>query len=254
MIKKRVIVCLDVRDAKVTKGVRFKNNKDIGDPVLLAQHYYETGADELVLYDITASSEHRGIMIDVVKRVAQNIFIPFSVGGGVRSVYDMSLLLAAGAEKISVNSAAVHNPSIIDNGAKKFGNQCIVLGMDALADPSMPSGYRVLIKGGREKTEKDVRAWAIEAVERGAGEIVLNSIDADGTRQGYECTLVKMISEAVTVPVVASGGAGTPQDLVEVFRKGRADAALVASMLHYGHYTVSQIKDVLARACIDVRK
>jgi cyclase len=254
MLQKRVIICLDVRDGKTTKGVKFQGNVDIGDPVAMARDYYEAGVDELVFYDITASAERRGIMIDVVRRVAEQIFIPFSVGGGIGSVEDMRAVLLAGAEKISVNSQAVKNPGIIDEGAKRFGNQAIVLGMDALADPAMPSGYRIVINGGRTQTDLDALAWAREAVERGAGEIVVNSIDADGTREGYELTVTKLISEGVGVPVIASGGAGNPDHLVDVFKRGSADAALVASMVHYGDYSVGEIKDQMAAAGLPVRR
>lgn len=254
MFQKRVIVCLDVRDGLVTKGVRFQGNVDIGDPVVMARRYYEDGVDELVFYDITASSERRGIMIGVVERVAEQIFVPFSVGGGIRTVEDMRSVLLAGAEKVSVNSAAVRNPEIIGEGAARFGSQCIVLGMDAAADPTMPSGYRVVIDGGRVPTELDALAWANRAVELGAGEIVLNSIDADGTKEGYECTLTRLVSEAVPVPVVASGGAGTPDHLAQVFTEGHADAALVASMVHYGEYSVPAIKRYLASRGIPVRE
>lgn len=254
MFQKRIIVCLDVRDGKVTKGVRFTGNVDIGDPVALARQYYHDGVDELVFYDITASSEQRSVMLNVVERVAAQIFIPFSVGGGIATVQQMRDVLLAGAEKISVNSQAVQNPQIIDQGARQFGRQCIVLGMDALMDGAMPSGYRVVINGGRTPTELDALEWAREAVDRGAGEIVLNSIDADGTREGYECRLTAMISDAVTVPVVASGGAGTPEHLREVLEEGHADAALVASMVHYGDYTVTGIKEYLASAGVPVRR
>lgn len=253
MLQKRVIVCLDVRDGKTTKGVKFQGNVDIGDPVEMARSYYEGGVDELVFYDITASAEKRGIMIDVVRRVAQTIFIPFCVGGGIGSVEDMRAVLLAGAEKVSVNSQAVKNPTIITEGARRFGNQAIVLGMDALADPAMPSGYRVVINGGRTPTDLDALEWARDAVERGAGEIVVNSIDADGTREGYELSVTRMISEGVGVPVVASGGAGEPAHLVDVFSQGRADAALIASMVHYGDYSVQAIKQVLADAEVPVR-
>ncbi len=253
MLKKRIIVCLDVRDGRVTKGVKFQNNVDIGDPVQLAQQYYRDGVDELVFYDITASSERRGIMLEVVQSVAKHIFIPFSVGGGVRSVDDMSALLHNGAEKVSVNSLAVLEPSIIDEGARRFGAQCIVLGVDALADASMPSGYRVVIRGGREHTEKDVLEWVKEAEGRGAGEVVLNSIDADGTKQGYECTLTRMIADALSIPVVASGGAGTPEHVREVLTEGHAHAALVASMVHYGTYSVMDIKQHAYKHTIPVR-
>ena len=253
MLLKRVIVCLDVRDGKTTKGVQFKGNVDIGDPVEMARDYYLNGVDELVFYDITASSERRGIMIEVVERVAECIFIPFAVGGGISSLKQMRAVILAGADKVSVNSQAVKNPGIIEEGAGVFGSQCIVLGMDAKSDPQMPSGYRVFINGGRTPTELDALEWAMRAEQLGAGEIVLNSIDADGTRDGYELTLTRRISEAVGVPVVASGGAGTPEHLVAVFKEGRADAALVASMVHYGDYSVQAIKDVLRAARIPVR-
>lgn len=254
MYQKRIIVCLDVRDGLVTKGVRFKGNIDIGDPVSMARRYYEDGVDELVFYDITASAEKRGIMIGVVERVAEQIFVPFSVGGGIRSVEDMRAVLLAGAEKISVNSAAVRDPAIIEDGAARFGRQCIVLGIDAAADPAMPSGYRVVVDGGRTPTELDALAWAQRAVDLGAGEIVLNSIDADGTKEGYECTITRRVSDAVGVPVVASGGAGTPEHLKTVFAEGHADAALVASMVHYGEYSVSEIKSYLSVAGVPVRQ
>jgi len=253
MLQKRVIVCLDVRDGKTTKGVKFEGNIDIGDPVEMAREYYEAGVDELVFYDITASAERRGIMIDVVRKVAQQIFIPFSVGGGIGSVDDMRQVLLAGAEKVSVNSQAVRDPAIISAGAKRFGSQAIVLGMDALADPAMPSGYRVTIDGGRVKTDRDALEWAKHAVELGAGEIVLNSVDADGTRDGYELTATKLIATSVGVPVIASGGAGTPQHLVDVFVQGRADAALVASMVHFGEYSIPAIKEHLAANGLPVR-
>ncbi len=253
MLKKRVIVCLDVRDGKTTKGVKFQGNVDIGDPVEMARNYYEQGVDELVFYDITASAERRGIMIDVVARVAEQIFIPFAVGGGIGTREDIRQVLLAGAEKVSVNSQAVRNPEIITAGAELYGNQCIVLGMDAKADVEMPSGYRVVINGGRTSTDLDALEWAQEAESRGAGEIVLNSIDADGTRDGYELTLTRMISENVTVPVVASGGAGRPEHLADVFTDAKADAALIASMVHYGDYTLPEIKEHLRAAGIAVR-
>jgi len=253
MFQKRIIVCLDVRDGKTTKGVKFQGNVDIGDPVEMAEDYYQQGVDELVFYDITASSERRGIMIDVVRAVARRIFIPFCVGGGIRTVEDMSAVILAGAEKVSVNSAAVRNPDIIRGGAERYGSQCIVLGMDAEADASMPSGYGVVIDGGRVKTGLDMLDWARRAVELGAGEIVLNSIDADGTRDGYELTATRLVSDAVGVPVVASGGAGVPDHLTAVLTEGKADAALVASMVHYGDYSVGSIKKALAAAGVPVR-
>jgi cyclase len=253
MLKKRVIICLDVRDGKTTKGIKFQGNIDIGDPVEMAKTYYEQGVDELVFYDITASAERRGIMIQVVERVAEQIFIPFSVGGGIGSVEDIRRVLLAGAEKVSVNSQAVRNPQIITQGSELYGNQCIVLGMDARADAAMPSGYRVVIDGGRKDTDLDALEWARKAESLGAGEIVLNSIDADGTKEGYELTLTRMISEGVTIPVVASGGAGRPEHLTDVFTRAKADAALIASMVHYGDYTVPAIKDHLSGAGIPVR-
>ncbi len=253
MFQKRIVICLDVRDGKTTKGIRFRENVDIGDPVLMAGEYYLQGVDELVFYDITASAERRGIMIDVVRRVAENIFIPFCVGGGISSVDDMNAVIMAGAEKVSINSAAVRNPSIITGGARRYGSQCIVLGMDAEADPSMPSGYGIVIDGGRVKTGKDMLEWAQEAESLGAGEIVLNSIDADGTRDGYEITATRLVSESVGIPVVASGGAGNPGHLVDVLTRGKADAALVASMVHYGDYSVMDIKKELSASKVPVR-
>lgn len=254
MFQKRIVICLDVRNGKTTKGVKFKGNFDIGDPVVMAAEYYRQGVDELVFYDITASSEKRGIMIDVVRDVAKKIFIPFCVGGGIRCLDDMNAVINAGAEKVSVNSAAVRTPSIISDGARRYGNQCIVLGMDVEADSSMPSGYGVVIDGGRVKTGKDMISWALEAQSLGAGEIVLNSIDADGTRDGYEITATRLVSEAVGIPVVASGGAGVPSHLRDVLTHGKADAALVASMVHFGDYTVGTIKDELAEAGVAVRR
>jgi cyclase len=256
MLSKRIIPCLDVRDGRTTKGIKFRDNVDIGDPVAMARLYYEAGADELVFYDITASSDRRDIMIEVVRRVAREIFIPFSVGGGIRTLNDMRAVLLAGAEKVSVNSAAVKNPEIISQGARAFGNQCIVLGMDVKkVNPSeaIPSGYEMVINGGRTAMGIDALWWAREAERLGAGEICLNSIDADGTQTGYELTLTRMISQAVSIPVIASGGAGAPEHLYEVLTQGRADAALIASMVHYGTYTISGIKEYLHERGIPVR-
>lgn len=256
MLTKRIIPCLDVRDGKTTKGVRFLNNRDIGDPVEMARFYYEEGADELVFYDITASAEKRGIMIEVVRRVAEEIFIPFSVGGGISSVEEMRAVLLAGAEKVSVNSAAVRNPDLIRQGARAFGSQCVVLGMDVKKvrpHPGLPSGYEVVINGGRIYTGIDALWWAREAEQLGAGEICLNSIDADGTQEGYELTLTAMIAEAVSIPVIASGGAGHPEHLFQVLTEGKADAALIASMTHFGTYSIRQIKDYLRERGIPVR-
>lgn len=253
MLQKRVIVCLDVKNGRTTKGIKFKNNVDIGDPVSMAELYYRQGADELVFYDITASSEKRGIMIDVVEKVAEKIFIPFSVGGGIGSLDDMKRVIMAGAEKVSVNSLAVKNPDIISQGARHFGSQCIVVGMDVIRDPLKKSGYGIVINGGRTPVDLDALSWAMRVQELGAGEIVLNSIDADGTKEGYELKLTEMISSAVGIPVVASGGAGKAEDLVDVFEKGKADAALIASMVHMDGYTVGEIKEVIAAAGIPVR-
>lgn len=253
MLEKRIIVCLDVREGRTTKGVRFKENVDVGDPVEMATHYYREGVDELVFYDITASAERRGIDIDVVRKVAEAVFIPFSVGGGIGSVADMRAVLLAGAEKISVNSLAVKSPEIIEQGAGRFGSQCIVLGMDAAKDDGMPSGYRVVINGGRTPTDLDALAWAKKGENLGAGEIVLNSIDADGTKSGYELTVTELISTNVGIPVVASGGAGSWQHIRDVFERAKADAALVASVVHYGTFSVAEIKRHLQESGIPVR-
>ena len=256
MLSKRIIVCLDVRNGKTTKGIKFKGNVDIGDPVSMARQYYEQGVDELVFYDITASHEKRDIMIDVVDRVAREIFIPFSVGGGIRSLDDMYRTLDAGAEKISVNTSAVLNPDIISKGAKRFGNQCIVLGMDAKQVENtsrIASGYEVYINGGRTPMGIDALEWALRAQDLGAGEICLNSIDADGTNEGYELNLTALISDSVSIPVIASGGAGKPEHISDVFLRANADAALIASMVHYGWYGIGEIKDHLKGLKIPVR-
>jgi cyclase len=256
MISKRIIPCLDVRDGKLTKGIKFKGNIDIGDPVEAAREYYEQGADEIVFYDITASSDKRDIMIDVVRRVAETIFIPFSVGGGIRNLEDMRKVILAGAEKVSVNSAAVLEPRIISQGAKAFGSQCVVLGMDVKkveVSGKTPSGYEIVIEGGRKHTGIDALEWAKEAESLGAGEICLNSIDADGMQDGYEINLTALISENVHIPVIASGGAGKPEHLADVLTVGRADAALIASMVHYRTYTILQIKKYLSDHHIKTR-
>lgn len=253
MLKKRIIICLDVKDGRTTKGVKFQNNIDIGDPVEMAAEYYRQGVDELVFYDIMASARGRGPILDLIARVASQVFIPFCVGGGIGTLDDIRSTILAGAEKVSLNSQVVKNPELIRQGARVFGNQCIVLGMDAAKDESMPSGYRVYINGGRVATELDALDWAKKAVELGAGEIVLNSIDADGTRNGYELNLTRMISENVEVPVIASGGGGTVQHLADVLKEGKADAALIASMVHSGDYTVGGIKTDLAKLNVPVR-
>ncbi|MFP4071309.1 MAG: imidazole glycerol phosphate synthase subunit HisF [Desulfovibrionales bacterium] len=257
MLSKRVIPCLDVRDGRLTKGIKFKGNIDIGDPVETARIYYEQGADEIVFYDITASHEGRGIMLKVVEQVASQIFIPFSVGGGISTVEDMREVLLAGAEKISVNSAAVKNPEIISQGAAAFGSQCVVVGMDVLQveqTDTIPSGYEIVIHGGRKHMGIDALWWARRVEELGAGEICLNSIDADGTKDGYELTLTRLIAENVRIPVIASGGAGNPQHMVDAVTTGKASAALIASIVHYGEYSVPQIKEHMAREGVKVRE
>ena len=256
MLSKRIIPCLDVRDGKLTKGVKFKGNVDIGDPVETAKRYYDEGADEIVFYDITESAEGRGIFLDVVDRVASSIAIPFSVGGGISSVADMRAVLLAGAEKISINSAAVKNPDLIGQGAEAFGSQAIVVGMDVKKVPvreNIPSGYEIVIHGGRTFMNVDAIAWARRCEELGAGELCVNSIDADGTKEGYELTLTRAICNAVRIPVIASGGAGSPGHMLDALTKGRASAALIASIVHYGEYTIEGIKKYLAGQGCKVR-
>ena len=253
MLTKRVIPCLDVRNGRVTKGVKFKNNVDLGEPVEMAVKYSEGGADELVFYDITASAEGRPIDIGMVAAVAKAVRIPFAVGGGIKTVADMERVILAGAEKVSVNSLAVKNPTIIAEGARAFGAQCVVLGMDPVKSDRCPSGYEITTRGFREFTGMDAVEWAKRAADLGAGEIVVNSVDADGTRAGFELTITRMIAEAVGVPVVASGGAGRPEHLVTVFREAQADAAIVAGMIHTGDYTIAEIKSAMAAAGVPTR-
>ncbi|MBE1426577.1 cyclase [Desulfomicrobium macestii] len=257
MLSKRIIPCLDVRNGKLTKGIKFEGNIDIGDPVETARRYYEEGADEIVFYDITASHEGRGIMLKVVENVASQIFIPFSVGGGISTVADMRDVLLAGAEKISVNSAAVKTPHIISEGAAAFGSQCIVVGMDVLRvakSEAIPSGYEIVIHGGRKHMGIDALWWAKEVERLGAGELCINSIDADGTKDGYELTLTRLIADNVRIPIIASGGAGNPQHMVDAVTKGRASAALIASIVHYGEYTVTDLKNHMAEKGVKVRR
>jgi imidazole glycerol-phosphate synthase subunit HisF len=256
MLSKRIISCLDVRDGKLAKSVKFVNTKDIGDPVSTAKRYYEQGLDELVFYDITASSDKRNIMLDVVNNVAAQVFIPFSVGGGLRTVDDCKKVLLAGAEKVNVNTAAVARPDLISQASEAFGAQCVVLSMDVLAVPvssAAPSGYEIVTHGGRTRTGLDAIAWARRGEQLGAGELVVNSIDADGTKVGYEIKLTRMIAEAVGIPVIASGGGGTPEHLFKVLTEGKADAALIASILHYGEYSIREIKEYLRGKGIRVR-
>jgi len=256
MLSKRLIACLDVRDGNLAKSVKFVDTKDIGDPVEKAREYYLDGLDELVFYDITASSDKRNIMLDVVEAVAEQVFIPLSVGGGIRSVADATDLRLAGAEKINVNSAAVKRPELISECAEAVGAQNIVLSMDIQAVPvsaDCPSGYEIVINGGRTPMGLDALAWALRGEALGAGELVVNSIDADGTRAGYELKLTRMIAEAVRIPVIASGGAGEPHHLTEALTEGKADAALVASMVHYGDYTCSGLKTYLHEQGVKMR-
>jgi cyclase len=256
MLAKRIIPCLDVRAGKVTKGVRFLENVDVGDPVAMARYYYEQGADEIVFYDITASNERRGIMLDVVRAVAREIFIPFSVGGGLRTLDDMRAVLLAGAEKVSIDSGAVRNPGLIRDGARAFGSQCIVLSMQVkrtAACDRFPSGCEVMIDGGRTPTGRDALQWALEGERLGAGELCINSIDRDGTRLGYDLELTRMISDAVSIPVIASGGAGAPEHVRDAFTRGNADAAIVASIVHYGEHSIPNLKRFLRAAGVEVR-
>jgi cyclase len=256
MLAKRVIPCLDVHDGKVTRGVQFGRAeagelRDVGDPVALALRYNEQGADELVFFDITATAHGRATMVDVIERVADQCFMPLTVGGGIRSVEDMYQMLRAGADKVSINSAALARPELIREGAEKFGSQCIVVSIDC--KKVAPGKWEVFSHGGRRPTGRDAVEWAQRTVALGAGEIVLNSIDADGTRAGYDLVITRRISEAVGVPVVASGGAGTLEHMAEVLLEGKADAVLAASVFHFGHYTVGQVKEFLAARGIPVR-
>ncbi len=257
MLTKRIIPCLDVKGGRVVKGVRFMDHRDAGDPVEMAGFYDGEGADELVFYDITASADGRAIMVDVAAKVAEQVFIPLTVGGGLRSVDDMLKMLQAGADKVSINTAAVENPNLIRQGADHFGCQCIVLGLDAMRVPgSSPPRWEVRIRtghGGGRSAGLDAGEWAMRAVELGAGEIVVNSMDRDGTRQGYDLELLKSLSETVTVPVVASGGAGTPEHMYEALVMGKADAALAAGIFHYGVHTIGEAKEYLREKGLPVR-
>lgn len=252
MHTKRIIPCLDVRAGKVVKGINFVGIKEVGDPVDLAETYYKQGADELVFLDITATHEGRGIMQKVVERVAEKIFIPFTVGGGLRTMEDIKAILRAGADKISLNSAAVRDKSLIQDGAYYFGNQCIVLAVDAKMRQDK-SGWNVVINGGRIDTGIDALKWIEEATNLGAGEILLTSMDADGTKKGYDIKLTKAVSNLTNVPVIASGGCGTLEHFYDVFKDDAADAALAASMFHYGEVTVGEVKKYLNEKNIPVR-
>ncbi len=256
MLAKRVIPCLDVHEGHVTRGVQFGKAeagelRNVGDPVELAMRYNEQGADEMVFFDITASAHGRATMVEVIERVANRCFMPLTVGGGIRSVSDMSAMLKGGADKISLNSAALANPDLIRAGAEKFGSQCIVVSIDAKRVAS--ARWEVFSHGGRKPTGLEAVAWAQQAVQLGAGEIVLNSIDADGTKAGFDLAITRRISEAVGVPVVASGGAGSLAHMAEVLLEGKADAVLAASIFHFGEFTVGEVKQFLARQHIPVR-
>ena len=251
MLAKRIIPCLDVDKGRVVKGINFVQLKDAGDPVKLAKFYYREGADELVFLDITASSGNRQTMIDVVRRVAQEIFIPFTVGGGIRSVEDMRKVLLAGADKIAINTSAIKNPQLIADGAKVLGNQCIVVAIDAKRKGNI---WEVYINGGRTPTGISVYDWATQVVKLGAGELLLTSMDRDGTKDGYNIELTKLISESVSVPIIASGGAGEVEDFAEVFTSGKANAALAASLFHFGELRVKDVKTYLEKNTIEVRQ
>jgi imidazole glycerol-phosphate synthase subunit HisF len=256
MLARRVIPCLDVHDGKVTRGVQFGRAeagelRNVGDPVELAIRYNEQGADEMVFFDITASAHGRASIINVIERTADRCFMPLTVGGGIRTVEDMGIMLKAGADKVSINSSALANPSLIRAGAEKYGSQCIVVSIDCRRMPG--GGWGVFAKGGRESTGISAEDWAKQAVELGAGEIVLNSIDADGTQKGFDLEITRRISESVGVPVVASGGAGSLEHMAEVLIEGKADAVLAASIFHYGQYTVREVKEYLATRYLPVR-
>lgn len=251
MLTKRIIPCLDVKNGRVVKGTNFVGLRDAGDPVELAKKYDEERADELVFLDITASHEGRGTMVEVAKNCAAQVFIPFTVGGGIRTVDDMRVMLKAGADKISVNSAAIKNPALISEGAKKFGSQCIVLAVDAKSCGD--DKWEVFINGGRTPTGLDCLEWVKKGVALGAGEILLTSMDADGTKDGYDISLTRAVSEAVNVPVIASGGAGEYEHFLKVLIDGKADAVLAASVFHYGKYTIRQVKEYLKSHGVEVR-
>jgi len=250
MLRPRVIVCLDVQDGRVVKGTRFKGLRDVGDPVELARRYEEEGADEIVFLDISASHEGRGTLLETVRRTAEVLFIPLTVGGGVGTVEDMDALLRAGADKVSVNSGAVRDPGVLTRGAERFGSQCVVISIDAARDGETWYHYT---HGGRRRTDLEAVAWARECVERGAGEVLLTSIDRDGVRGGYDLELTRAVADAVTVPVIASGGAGSPEHLRDGFTRGGAAAVLLAGILHDGLTTVGALKEALAGWDIPVR-
>ncbi len=253
MFTKRIIPCLDVNDGRVVKGVNFVNLIDAGDPVEVAKAYDRLGADEVVFLDITASSDHRNTVVDMVRRVAENVFIPFTVGGGIRTVEDFRSLLREGADKISVNSAAIDNPRLISDAADKFGSQCVVIAIDAKRRED-GSGWNIYKHGGRLDVGKDAIEWAIEAEKLGAGEILLTSMDCDGTKAGYDMELTRTVAEAVGIPVIASGGAGTKEHFYDILTEGKADAALAASLFHFKELDIMDLKNYLAEKGVSVRR
>ena len=250
MLTRRVVVCLDVAGGRVVKGTGFVNLRDVGDPVELATRYEREGADEVVFLDISASAEDRGTLLDVARRTAERLFVPLTIGGGVRSVDDVGLALRAGADKVSINSASVRRPELLTEAAARFGSQCVVASIDAKRDGT---SWSVYVKGGRERTSLDAVEWAAECVRRGAGEVLLTSIDRDGARTGYDIELTRAVAAAVSVPVVASGGAGNAQHVCEVFEDGNADAALLAGILHDGVITMREVKSAMRDARLPVR-
>lgn len=253
MLAKRIIPCLDVKDGRVVKGVNFVNLRDAGDPVEIAKLYNEQGADELTFLDITATSEKRRTIADTVERVAKEVFMPLTVGGGIRSVDDFRDILLAGADKVAVNSAAVADPRLISRAADRFGSQCVVAAIDAKRMPDMPSGFSVFVAGGRKNTGVDALGWALQTERLGAGEILLTSMDADGTKNGFDIALTKMITDAVRIPVIASGGGGTLDHFYSVFADAGADAALAATLFHYRELSVGEVKEYLRGRGIEVR-
>ncbi|MBQ2259342.1 MAG: imidazole glycerol phosphate synthase subunit HisF [Spirochaetales bacterium] len=254
MLAKRIIPCLDVKDGRTVKGVNFVNLRDAGSALELAEYYSENGADELVFLDITATVEGRDTLYNLVKDVAERISIPFTVGGGIRSVADVEKILSCGADKVSVNSAAVRRPELINELASQFGSQCVVLALDVKSNPNMPSGYETVVDGGRTFTGKDALEWAKEAEARGAGEILLTSMDADGTKNGFSVDLNSIISGNINIPVIASGGAGTMEHFKDVFLDGKADAALAASVFHFREIDIPRLKEYLHKEGIPVRR
>ena len=253
MLTKRIIPCLDVKDNRVVKGINFLNLRDAGDPVELGARYSDEGADELVFLDITATIRSKKTIVELVERVAERIFIPFTVGGGISTADQIGLLLRSGADKCSINTAAVQNPNLIRESAERFGNQCVVLAIDARRKPGQDNKWIVTVKAGSEPTDIDAVEWAERAQTLGAGEILLTSMDADGTQAGYDIALTRAVAEAVDIPVIASGGAGTLDSLLDVLRDGKADAVLAASIFHYGTYTIARTKEFLAARGISIR-